>query len=302
MFMIMGEGRSMVHSFSLVDAQLNKPTWHKYHGYQQGKYLLPNDDIEQGREAIQYDGTQLVMGGALYHSPIGPSLRKVLDIGTGLGTWAIDMGDHFPEAKVLGLDLSPIQPSYVPSNVDFQVDDVELDWVIDSDWDFIHMRNVARFLKKPSEVLERAFQHLQPGGWVEMQDVSMDYYSDDGTLTDDCPIHEWFRLMHTIWPNYDIAKRGGQVMEDIGYVNVHSKAVGLPVGPWPKDPEQRTVGLRMATAFLVILETCSALLPQDQRPADIEVLSARIRETLRNNKIHKMTKICAWMGQKPLDG
>lgn len=36
--------------------------------------------------------------------------RRVLDVGTGTGIWAIDYADEHPEAKVIGVDLSPIQP------------------------------------------------------------------------------------------------------------------------------------------------------------------------------------------------
>lgn len=35
------------------------------------------------------------------------------------------MGDLFESATVLGVDLSPIQPDWVPPNVQFVVDDVE---------------------------------------------------------------------------------------------------------------------------------------------------------------------------------
>ncbi len=35
------------------------------------------------------------------------------------------VGDLFESANVLGVDLSPIQPEWVPPNVRFMVDDVE---------------------------------------------------------------------------------------------------------------------------------------------------------------------------------
>lgn len=34
---------------------------------------------------------------------------RVLDLGTGTGIWAIDFGDMYPSAEVLGIDISPIQ-------------------------------------------------------------------------------------------------------------------------------------------------------------------------------------------------
>lgn len=49
--------------------------------------------------------------------------RNILDIATGVGDWAIQMGDLFPESTVIGTDLSPIQPAEVPPNVQFYVED-----------------------------------------------------------------------------------------------------------------------------------------------------------------------------------
>lgn len=49
--------------------------------------------------------------------------RRVIDIGTGTGRWAIDFGDTFPQADIVGTDLSPIQPNFVPPNVRFYVED-----------------------------------------------------------------------------------------------------------------------------------------------------------------------------------
>ena len=37
--------------------------------------------------------------------------QRVLDIGTGTGIWAIDYADAHPDSTVIGVDLSPIQPT-----------------------------------------------------------------------------------------------------------------------------------------------------------------------------------------------
>jgi methylase of polypeptide subunit release factors len=39
--------------------------------------------------------------------------HRVLDVGTGTGIWAIEMADAHPEAEIVGIDLSPIQPKWV---------------------------------------------------------------------------------------------------------------------------------------------------------------------------------------------
>lgn len=40
----------------------------------------------------------------------------------------IEMADEYPSAQVLGIDLSPEQPTWVPPNCKFEVDDFELEW------------------------------------------------------------------------------------------------------------------------------------------------------------------------------
>lgn len=55
---------------------------------------------------------RISMGNKLHFAPIGDKPGKILDVGTGTGIWAIEMGDDYPSAEVIGTDLSPTQPSW----------------------------------------------------------------------------------------------------------------------------------------------------------------------------------------------
>lgn len=57
-----------------------------------------------------------------------------------------------------GVDLSPIQPHWIPPNVEFIVDDVEDEWVHDNDYDFVHFRFVNTLLKDNAGVFRKVFQ------------------------------------------------------------------------------------------------------------------------------------------------
>ena len=98
-----------------------------YHNYHSGKYSLPNDDKEQDRLDLQHHLFCLTFRKHLFTCPVNRPLHRVLDAGTGTGIWAIDFGDMYPESWVKGIDLSPIQPSFTPPNVQFEVDNLELD-------------------------------------------------------------------------------------------------------------------------------------------------------------------------------
>lgn len=77
-------------------------------------------DIEHHNQKLQLDGR-------LHLCPLDDP-KEILDIGTGTGIWCIEMADKYPDCQVLGTDLSPVQPSWVPPNCRFDVDDFEQEW------------------------------------------------------------------------------------------------------------------------------------------------------------------------------
>lgn len=72
---------------------------------------MPNDESEQDRLDLSHGMFKLIMRDKLYLAPISKPSR-ILDIGTGTGIWAIEMGDEFPDADIIGTDLSPTQPTW----------------------------------------------------------------------------------------------------------------------------------------------------------------------------------------------
>ena len=80
-------------------------------------------------ELARYEWTGFCLkhlfNGKNYFAPLSTSNppRRILDIATGTGTWAVEMSDEFPNAEIYGTDLSPIQPTYVPENVHFYIED-----------------------------------------------------------------------------------------------------------------------------------------------------------------------------------
>ncbi len=55
------------------------------------------------------------------------------------------VADEHPNATVIGNDLSPIQPVWVPANCKFIVDDIESDWLYKPNeaFDYIHGRGLG---------------------------------------------------------------------------------------------------------------------------------------------------------------
>jgi len=99
-----------------------------------------------------------ITDGCLFLVLITPYLQKIIDIGTGTGMWVVEMGDLFPGAEVLGLDLLPIQPAWVPPNVKFVIDDVEDEWANGVGWDFAHFRSMALVLRDLQRGVDQTFR------------------------------------------------------------------------------------------------------------------------------------------------
>lgn len=72
------------------------------------------------------------------------------------------MAENFPSARVIGTDISPIQPHWTPPNVEFRVEDLEDEfrpWTnIYNDSDFIHIRALLQTIRHPRQLLERSFE------------------------------------------------------------------------------------------------------------------------------------------------
>ncbi|KAI8710914.1 hypothetical protein NCS52_01520100 [Fusarium sp. LHS14.1] len=76
----------------------------------------PNDDRQQEAEDLMHEVYRIILNNELYEALIGDNPQRVLDLGCGTGIWAIEFADMHLSADVLGVDLSPIQPNYVPPN------------------------------------------------------------------------------------------------------------------------------------------------------------------------------------------
>ncbi|KAH9908585.1 hypothetical protein F4778DRAFT_352554 [Xylariomycetidae sp. FL2044] len=104
-----------------------------------------------------------LQGKNLIFAPVPRDIGMILDLGTGTGIWAMDVADAYPDAQVLGMDLSPIQPTWVPPNcLPFEISDFELEWEShpgrQRQYDLIHSSETVLAISAWDELLERCFE------------------------------------------------------------------------------------------------------------------------------------------------
>ena len=206
----------------------------------------PNDEVHQESLDITHHVFRLTINGDLFIAPVGPEPQRVLDLGTGTGIWAVQFADQYPTASVIGTDLSPIQPNFVPPNLQFEVDDFELEWMYRKEsFDFIHARALYGSVSDHQTLYRQVFDHLKPGGWFEHTEVGVEVFSDDSTIKGTI-LEDWGGLSLTAGDKFGrtlrIVDQTKELMEATGFTNVTYRPFKWPIGPWPKDRKLKEIG------------------------------------------------------------
>ncbi|KAH7357974.1 S-adenosyl-L-methionine-dependent methyltransferase, partial [Plectosphaerella cucumerina] len=299
------------YSESVTDSIANFPRrfGRTFHAYKDGSYVFPNDSYECERMELQGLVMTELLGGKWFLAPIsqeGPP-QRMLDIGTGTGIWALEMGDRFPEAKVIGIDLSPIQPTAVPSNVHFYVQDASQSWDFHELFDFVFSRaSLGCYADYKNEIIQQAFDNLHPGGWLECQEFDCQFYCDDDTLKPDSPLHEWARQMNaaaeSIQRPLTMSGKVKQWYDEVGFVDVREKVFKVPMNGWAKDPRYKALGKLWETNFLgglsgFTLSLFTQVLGMTRE--EVEVQLVNVRKETANPYVHSYMKIHVIYGRKP---
>ncbi|KAL2674169.1 hypothetical protein Neosp_012616 [[Neocosmospora] mangrovei] len=301
--------------------EFHKENGRTYHAYRAGSYHYPNDALEVERLDAQYDILKILLDGRAYLSPFSQENppQKVLDIATGSGSWAIDMGDEYPEARIVGTDLSPIQSDLVPPNVEFIVDDAGSrqsdntrtdEWPNGRDWedfDLIHTRvTMGCWSDMGNQVIKPAFEHLRPGGWMECQELMGLLECDDETVTNANAFKRWcddiVDASYAADRPLPVAANLKQWFKEAGFVDVEEKVYKLPVNGWPRNRRLKRLGELWHANIEEGLQALSyGLLHRfkNRTKEEIEVDLINVRRDLADERMHGYQKFYVVCGRKP---
>lgn len=278
-----------------------------YHAFKDGKYWGSNDEEANQHLDIGHTLYTKTFGDRLFLAPIGPNPAQILDLGTGTGIWAIDVADAYPSAIVTGTDLSPTQPSLVPPNVRFEIDDMEAEWTFhENHFDLIHIRGLHGSIENWPALYAQCMRCLKPGGYLEQSEYSAQFTSDDNTLPEDGGIAAW----NAIGPEcHRVLKRELQVLDgmrqhmvDAGFDGVTEHRFKWPVGSWAKDPWLKHLGLWAKAHAETGLENWTLRLLTSVlgwTADEVHILCANVRKDFRNHRVHAIHRMHTVYGRKP---
>ncbi|KAJ5306712.1 hypothetical protein N7508_005727 [Penicillium antarcticum] len=280
----------------------------RYHSYREGHYVLPNDDQEQDRQDLLHHVRNLVLEGRLFLAPLGDKIHRVLDVGTGTGIWAIDFADTFPNAEVIGTDLSPIQPSWVPPNLQFVVDDAESQWLYSAKrpFDFIHVRDLGGAITDWPRLIQQSYEHLRPGGWLELQEFEVTLRADDDSMHLAPTLCEFIRHLQAASEAFgrpmNIAEGHRQRLVEAGFEDVKDDVYKVISTPWAEDLVQKEIGRYNQCSLLMAVEAYSLALftrVLGWSNEATQVFLAGVRRDIKNPAVHSYCYLHVVYGQKP---
>ncbi|KAJ5714815.1 uncharacterized protein N7483_011996 [Penicillium malachiteum] len=273
----------------------------RYQAIKEDDYWGPSDD--QQFEAFEICHLVFLVvdhnePNPLFHAPITETPKNILDIGTGKGSWAIDVADMYPTATVRGVDIFPPPVTWMPPNCVFEVDDVNREWTWREPFDFIHLRLMYGAFDPEGwdRLYQQAYDALEPGGWIEQMELDVRLYSEDGSLKPEHQLHGWGPLFIRCSERAGRSLRTHETMRDAikkaGFVDVHEKKYKIPIGPWAKDKLLKEAGHLQYAHWNTGLEGWAMWLlthfgePKPWTKEEVQVFLAKVRSELKNPAIH----------------
>lgn len=216
-------------------------------------------------QAIAYNE---LMSQKIVHAPLHEP-QKILEVGCGTGNVCRQLAQQYPEATVLGVDITPVPPfANTPPNISYIKGDIKQvassdPRLISGDLDYIYERLlISGMTSWPSHIRKMAAL-LRSGGYLEMHEAACRWYKcssasplvphdDDHEISADWP---WWatvlRGAEQLGLDFDIGCNAQRYMRDAGLVDVVVKRYVVPLGTWlaGERPETRSLGAQQGESL-----------------------------------------------------
>ncbi|KAL1301884.1 hypothetical protein AAFC00_006064 [Neodothiora populina] len=270
------------------------------------KYSLPNDAQEQDRLDVQHAMCLEILGNRLALAPVDDKpLENVLDLATGTGIWAMEYAKRHPSTKVVGTDLSRVDEQGKPSNCTFLIADADEDWNSKRHWNFIHARAILTCFTDPKSIIQKAYDNLAPGGYLELQDPILPW-KFASPPPENSAFVRWNEL------SIEASIKGGRPwnnvqhyprwFKEVGFEEVTESNFFVPTGTWTDDPRYAQVGTWQMLNLNMALEgwTFRTLERLGWKAEETQKLVDEVKEELQSGGLKSYTTFSVVYGRKPM--
>ncbi|KAI9849874.1 MAG: hypothetical protein M1837_000088 [Sclerophora amabilis] len=271
------------------------------------KYWILADEAEIHRLDDMHHTFTLVKGGKLHLASLPPDTERILDVACGTGIWAIQMAKEFPNAEIVGIDISPLQiQERLPPNVKVIKQDIEHDsWPFPEDYfDHVNISHVHGCIKDWPGLLRRARKHLKPYGTLEVAEMDWSIVrSENGGASP----------AQSLWDKNMLAAgkiRGRpfalgphlmRFFSQAGLVFNHETVLKVPQKPYSTDEQEKQIGAEWMLNGLAGYDAWTTKLFTQVlgwKLADVHKFVEEVKNELRDGSTHTYFHLHVVTGSK----
>lgn len=204
-------------------------------------YVLPSDDQEINRLDFQHYMLRYTLRGN-YAAPI-QNPHSILDVGAGTGRWAMEMAALFPDANVVGVDVTPPPADLAAASLGAGLDIRPENYAFvqgnileglpfpDQSFDFVHQRLLLFAIPENAwpQVVAELVRVTRIGGWIELVETGPQQHG--GPAMD--RIVDWITATSKRrGVNPLLGPQIGPFLRDARLGSLATNAITLPVGSY----------------------------------------------------------------------
>ena len=246
---------------------------------------MPNDEAEQTRLAIIHQAYLPALENQLSLGLIARSAKRILDIGTATGDWAIAIAERFPKAEIIATDITnAFQPASAPPNLFFELDDAENEWAYNEPFHFIHMRDLSGAFSNWGAMYAEVYKNLRRGGSFEIADRGVIRFKTEMPNSNTSIFNGAIQ---------SAAERSGRplnldhlkkpMFDKAGLTVIKTRVIEIPLGTYDAGPRKKLAGKMAMIATLEGLEAVSLRLLTKHlgwKEEDVRELCGKVQEEI----------------------
>lgn len=209
------------------------------------------------------------MGGKPFHAPVS-NPKKIVDIGCGTGAMTYLLAKMYPDARVIGVDFSAIPDSrydqlenieYVQADILVLMRDGQDPRFKPGSFDYVFQRLLAFGVTDWSRYISDVTGLLKPGGWLEVQEPSVNCTRGDGSPLSESWWHypKWRADAVALGLDVEVGPKLFGLLKQTGELNDISEAVyRFPPFARPDRPELDGLGDRILPMLTGVMRKTSS--------------------------------------------
>ncbi|KAI3324237.1 hypothetical protein HD806DRAFT_543633 [Xylariaceae sp. AK1471] len=220
------------------------------------------------------------------------------------------MAQALPHVQIVATDLTPPLQSDTLPNLQFLKQDADLDWSI-GEFDFIHGRMLSSGIHDWPGFLTKAWEHLRPGGRLELLDVSHPFRAEDAEADrpDASPFIHFGQLANKAWTraglDYFATAKHAERLKKLGFIDIAEQEMRWPLGEWAPLESEKRLGSLTLMNFMSFLDSAGVsilshgdFMGRNEAKMYVEAAKMDLQENSMTKRFYLTMKICTAMKQK----